>query len=115
MFNKVEFIQPDADPLQSPTKRRKRRPWLLLAVVAGVLACCVLSGFSLSRTFAQAAATEPPPPSDTLPAPAVRVTNPNSQIETALAPMSNALTPSPTAPATNTAVVLWTNTPTPGC
>jgi hypothetical protein len=112
---KVEFIQPDADPLQSPSHRRKRKPWLVILLSVGLLSCCLIGGFGLARsTFAKPPdPTEPPPPTATLPAPAVRVTDPQAALQTALAPIGAALTPSAAPSASKTPIVLWSNTPTP--
>jgi|SRR3989304_2465598 len=124
MFQKVEFIEAGTDPLQSPTKRKKKRPWVLVVGIALLLLLC-LGGYGLSRVLAQPAPTMTP--TATLPAPNVMFVNdqivtitPNisatyqaATAESLLGILNgNTITPTLTITSTNTAIFLKSNTPT---
>ena len=102
MFQQVDFIEPGADPLQSPTKRKKKRPWVLVVGIALLLLLC-LGGYGLSRVFAQPTPpTVTPTPTATLPAPYVMFVNDKIVTITPTVAPSNTITSTHTASPTAT-------------
>src|SRR5574337_832060 len=118
--NDVEIIEPTADPLQNPSRRRKKRPWILIVAVAMLLLCG--AGFwRLRDAFAK---DSDPTPTKTemganLPNPNVRTELPNYEgtnvagtAEALFGALSSSATIGPTQPPTATALFLKSNTPT---
>ena len=123
----VEIIEPTVDPLQSPSRRRKKRPWLLIILIAAPLACA-FGVWRLRDSFAAnsspiptviATATELGAglPNPNLPAVLanLEVTNMAGTAESLFGALSSSATPGPTftpTTPTTTPIFLKSNTPT---